>query len=131
MRIRLYKAEKDLADLEAWWAKFNQPPPIPEMLPTTGLVVESDDGVKLAAGWIIETSMQTALFEWITRNPEISKEQAGEALDFLVTNMKTIAKNLGYKLYMTFLINKSLKQRFKNHGALAGDANLQSFIGGL
>lgn len=130
MKARMF-TPADRPALKAWWEARKQQPPALEMLSTSGIVVESDDGKRLAAGWLIMTNMETALFEWITRNPDLNKEEAGEALDFLINALKVTAKEQGYKLYITFIINKSLKKRFKDHGALAGDPNLQSFIGGL
>ncbi len=130
MEVRLFQ-ESDYPTFQRWWEAHGWDAVPPQMLSPDGIVIEQD-GKALCGGWFISTNTQTALFEWIVKDPEVKGELAAEALDTLISMLKTLAKNQGYILYVTFLEHGGLTKRFtEKHGGQVGDKNLGTVIGKL
>ncbi len=130
MNVRQFE-EKDYSMFTTWWKAHGWEEIPPQMLSPDGIVIE-EDGKALCGGWVISTNTQTALFEWIVKNPEVKGKQAAEALDALIRTLKALAKRRGYVLYVTFLEHGGLTKRFiERHGAQIGDKTLSTVIGQL
>jgi hypothetical protein len=123
--------EKDYPMFKAWWKAHGWEEVPPQMLSPDGIVIEQD-GKTLCGGWVISTNTQTALFEWIVKDPEVNGKRGAEALDTLIVTMKALAKQKGYTLYVTFTEHGGLTKRFtEHHGAHPGDKTLSTVIGPL
>lgn len=59
------------------------------LLPPIGAIIPD-----LAAGWIYRTDGAVAILDPLVRNPEISKEEADQALDYIVESLIRTARNL-------------------------------------
>lgn len=59
------------------------------LLPPIGQIIPD-----LAAGWIYRTDGPVAILDPLVRNPEISKEEADQALDAIVESLVKTARNL-------------------------------------
>lgn len=71
MKTRLIDLDTDYADVAKWWESHGIKVIPSGFLPKVGVMVESDEGVKLCAGWIyMDNSSPVCWFEWVTTNPK-------------------------------------------------------------
>lgn len=131
MKVR-YATKEDYPLFASWWKAHGWEPVHPAMLSPQGVVVLDKNDTPLCVGWFIKTDTETALFEWSVKDPKLKGKQAGEALDMLFWVLIELAKESGYKLFVTFAEHESLIKRLtKVHGAQVGDRAMTTVIGKL
>lgn len=70
MKVIPYEQHIHYPVLCDWWKQHKWTDPVPaKSLPDTGLVVESDDGSPLAAGFVYFHTTNVALITWLVTNP--------------------------------------------------------------
>lgn len=71
MKTRLINIDTDYEDVCRWWDSHGMKAIPSGYLPKVGVMVESDEGTKLCAGWIyMDNSSPVSWFEWVTTNPK-------------------------------------------------------------
>ena len=123
MEFRFLEHE-DYDTLCKWWKQNRFPPPPRDFLPNYGLdgIMVSKDGIEICAGFIYETSAPAlAWIEFVVANFEVKdRGLRKEALNFLITELSTIAENMGKKYLYTNLKNQGLVERYKDCGYVVG-----------
>lgn len=123
MKVRDYKTE-DRDELERWW-KAHDWTPVPEgILSPLGLMVETDDGVPMAAVWLYQTNSPVMMVEWLVTNPDASPRDSYAAVSMLLKAVKEIASN-AESFAMTLIQQPSLVKIFAKHGFLVEEKTYQ------
>lgn len=114
--------------VNSWW-KHHKSDLLPEdLLSSNGRVVELE-GVPICAGWLYQTDSSFSVLEWITANPEVKDREVRDgALDFLLTDMKSLARELGCRVIFSSLRLPCLIKRYLDHGFIVGDENMTNLI---
>ena len=120
----------DLAMMQDWWKAHKWTPPIPQMLSPTGILVSEED-FPICAGWYIQTNTETALCEWLVKNPDSPKKQSDKAFSLLYDTIEELARSDGYKLIITFLSHPIFERFIKSKGYQKGDDSLNTYLKGL
>lgn len=110
MRVRMYEPE-DYATIKAWAAdgwdtEYNQ-----DFFPTIGFVV---DGI--AAIFLYQTDSKVCFLENMISNPEACPIQKDVALDLLLKEAFSLAKDLGYRVAYATTNNPKVITRAIKHG---------------
>jgi hypothetical protein len=117
----------DYAHVSAWWQAQNWPVIPQEMLPSTGLIVESE-GEKLAAGFLYKTDSKIAWLEFLVGNPESDKMKRRQALDALIQGLCDEARESGFTRIFTSAQHPGLIERYKGHGFMETDKNMTNLV---
>jgi len=120
----------DLPMMHKWWEAHDWVPPIPQMLSPTGILVSEND-FPICGGWYIQTNSQTALAEWIVKNPDAKKKQCDNGLRLLYDTIEELARTDGFKLIITFLNHPKFEEFLLTKEYIKGDDSLNTYIKGL
>lgn len=122
----------DYNTLVEWWNYYKFPPPAIEFLPDggeCGMMIVSDEGVELCAGFIYETNSKVCWMELIVANPDVTdKELRKEALIALIENLSYLAYEWGYKWIFTSVKHPSLTERYLECGFQVGTTDTKEMI---
>ena len=111
--------EEDWDTLKKWWDYWPgvEAPPR-DFLPdngTGGIMIE-DNEEPVIAGFIYRTNSSCAILEWIISSPNYrGKKKRDEALEFLITCLQTVVKEMGYRTIVAMIRNKkiiNLREKF-------------------
>lgn len=105
--IRVYNS-KDYDAIKIWFKGRNQPCPKPEMLSSTGFIVEN-----IAAGFLYTTNSSLCWIENLVGNPFVAKEFRNVALEEIVEALIKEAKG---KAIVCFSSVPAIFKRAQNHG---------------
>lgn len=111
----------DYPMLVGWWQGHGWPVLPPDLLPSTGLVIEQSDGKPAVAGFLYLTNSAFCVLEWIVSDPLCQKEIRGEAVNLLLSTMIKWCEELGCKAIYSSLDRPALIERYKAHGFEVGD----------
>ena len=120
MRLFTYK---DYKTLHEWWKAYDWQSVPYNCLPKTGYIIDG-----YCAGFLYKTDSNIAWLEWIISNKNANKEEKAKALDSLISKLIDDAKKEGFKLIFTSVSNKSLVDRYKQHGFNVTDENMVNLI---
>ena len=124
--------EADYNTLVGWWKHYNFPVPAQHYLPengTCGIMLEDEDGVQYAAGFVYLTNSPVAWIELIVSNPEIhDKEVRKEMISELIRTLTEMAEDNDAGWVFTSIDNKNLIERFKENGYHAGSGATTELI---
>jgi hypothetical protein len=132
-----YLVESDYEILCSWWnspawKRLGWVAPVRECLPENGMggiMLETEDGIPVIAGFIYFTNSKMCHIEYIISNPEYRDKQGRkQAKDFIIDNLCYIAKQKGYLVAFTSLKNQSLLQNYLNNGFEIGSQNTIEII---
>lgn len=121
--------EKDHPVVKSWWEAHKWPAISRDLLPETGIIVESDRPI--VAGWVYKTDSKMGWLEWIISNPETTKEERSQALDELLQVALSEARDLGLTVLFGALSHAGLIDRYKKHGFSETDTNVTLLIRNL
>lgn len=116
-----------LSIAHSWWEREGWPQLPLEVLPKTGVVI-SVNGKPASMGWFYKTDSAFGYLEWIVANPDIRGEQRHAALNKLIEELLSRAKEAGFKLIFMSIENESLKKRLETMGFQATDKNMTNMI---
>lgn len=89
MKTRLISLDTDYEEISTFWEGHGFPVIPKVFLPKTGIVVESTEGDKLAAGWIyFDNSSPVCWLEWCVTNPKNRPTLSMIALKALIGGAK-------------------------------------------
>jgi hypothetical protein len=116
--------------LVGWWNKWRWTAPSKDFLPEngTGGIMVSKDGVDICAGFIYLSNSKLAWIEFIVSNFDYKNKDRKEAIRYLIENINSIAKNLGYKFIYTSVKNQNLINVYSDCGFVIGSNNCQEMV---
>lgn len=126
MQIRVL-TESDYDTLCKWWRDWRWTPPPFDMLPTTGVMVESN-GRDVCAGFVYYTNSKACWLEFIVSDFNYRESDRRECLIFLVNVLSELVKDKGYKYIYTSLKSKSLIDVYSECGFELGSTNCNEMI---
>lgn len=106
---RKFNFDNDYGRLSAWWKAHRAHVPSPEYLSETGLIIDIDKN-PVAAGFLYKTDSAFCYFAFCTVNPEASRPERSQALEYLIHSAQEWAKKGGYKA----IICNSEHKKFTN-----------------
>jgi len=113
----------DYPTLASWWRARDWSVPSYDMLPATGMIV---DGV--AAGFLYRTDSKICWLEFVISNPESDKSDRSQALNLIIDDLLSQAKESGFKSVFTSLEHPGLIQRYEDFGFLITDTKMSNMI---
>lgn len=122
MQIR-YLQDSDYDILLNWWTFWRFGIPSKDFLPENGLggiMISSDDGIPICAGFLYMTNSKVAWLEYIVSNPEYREKDRKLMLTCLIQELTEIAVKNGYKYVFTTVKHPSLIERYKESGYVVG-----------
>jgi len=132
LSLRLTNKE-DYKELSKWWDfwRWGDGKPSLDLLDDLkfGLIV-SVDGKNICAGFIYFTNAKKfGLMEYIVSTNKVKdKKIRKEALLYLITCLKQLAKEQGVTTLISYLINDSLINNYLESGFIIGDKNATAMI---
>lgn len=107
-------SKKHYEEVCKWWTVRNWMI-IPEnVLPKTGVIIATKDGVNICAGWLYRTDSNLCAIEWVISNPESAREQRDEAQDLL---FKSLLDRLEVgEMVLGFSEFEAMTERYEKHG---------------
>ncbi|MDC0088170.1 hypothetical protein OAI07_01365 [Akkermansiaceae bacterium] len=124
MKTRLYKTTDYPSFVDWWSARWGGAPDI-QILPQSGIVVESD-GVDIAAGWVyLDLTASVAIASWVVTNPLNSDRLSAEAVTMLIGGLIQLAKSQGRSCIMTACPSGSLSRAFESCGFESKDKDIE------
>jgi hypothetical protein len=119
---------KDMPTINDWWRCHGWPPINKYMLSSDGYLAEKD-GQGVVAAWYGKISnSQTALMEWMVKNPNSNKEDTYKGFDLIREQIENQSKADGFKILMTIIEHKNLKKFFSDSGFLQGDQAYDTYL---
>lgn len=112
--FEIFDPSKHYSEIYQWWVEQNWSPIPITHLPTTGIVVYSDDKMACAA-WIYKTDSAFCIFDWFVANPKIRKKERSDCLNYLIDTGKTIANKMGFRSIYITTKNESLISRLEKN----------------
>tara|TARA_R110002167_G_scaffold291467_1_gene496287 strand:- start:115 stop:504 length:390 start_codon:yes stop_codon:yes gene_type:complete len=129
MKIKVIDKD-DYILITEWWKHYDWEPVHPYLLSNNGYII-SDEDKNIVAGWYVKTNTQTALIEWIVKNPKTKPKKFIKGLSLLCKTIEEQAKQDGYKMIITFLKNDKLKKFMKRRKYESGDTGINNFLKAL
>ena len=129
MNIRSFHPLKDYQTVKKWWIAHNWPTIPLKSLSPQGLIVLTDDGTPVAAGWLY-TCQRTNLgwYEYTVPNPEVSKETRAEGIKVLLAEIDNVAKSSGVEFIFSSSNHPSLINHLQSAGFNQTDTGMTHFI---
>lgn len=124
MKAMPYSEHDHYAMLASWWDSWVDWVAIPPvMIPENGLIIYSDCGVPLCAGFLYKTDSCVAWIEHIISSKNAPKELRGGSVEFLINSLSDCAKDLGFLICLTSSNKNGLITKFENQKYQKTDLN--------
>jgi len=118
----------DYEELCRWWKAHGWDAVPLDILPE-GFVVEGDDGVLHAAGFVYKAScVPVAYFEYVVTNPDNSARESYKALDVLFEKVMWWVEASLIKACFARMTQESLARMYKRHGFTEGDKAMKDML---
>lgn len=112
-----------------WWKAHGWPGVALPILPKCGILVEDDNDMGLAAGWLyMDNSVGVAMLEWTVTNPNATAKQSYLAIAMLVQSAREVAKSLDYGVIITTARQHSLARCLQRNGFIQTDTGMTHLI---
>lgn len=129
-RLEKFREQSHYKKLEEAWKGHNWPVVPASHLPSNGLVVvDEDTGQFLSAGFIYRTDSPIGWMEWIVTNPEAKIKKRTNSLNYLVSSLVGLAKEMGVQTLFATLKSKGLVKLYKKHGLRETEKEATNMIG--
>lgn len=127
MQIKFLTPEEHL-DYYKWYEFYNES--FPTILGGELIIAVEKDGV-LGAGIIVQPIIRgtSCIFSFITRNPFCDRKFSSAAVDFMIQNLGSIAKEIGYSSFVSMIGEEPAKARFRKNGIKESKGSLTLFWG--
>lgn len=128
MKTVNYNHDKHYEIISTWWTawKWDIIPTV--ALPENGIVIYSDCGIPLCAGFIYKTDSCIAWIENIISNKSAPKDKRGGAVDFLIKALCERAKELGFTVAMTSICHTGLMDKMISNNFQKTDLNMTNML---
>lgn len=127
MTIKLFNDEEKI-EFRKWFNFFTKG--VPEIFSSNFIVGIEKDGT-LGCGIMVQPILHTevCMFNFLTRNPYCDKTISSESVDFLIEKLPIIAKDLGYKRFVSLVGEEPAKLRYRKKGVKESKKALTLFWG--
>lgn len=122
MNCRYFTA-LDYPMISTWWAARQWPSLPIEMLPKNGFVVDN-----YCAGFLYSTDSQICWMEFLVSNPATDSKARNEAMNLLIATLLGRAKDLGFSIIFTSVIDEKLKNRYQTHDFIVTETGMTNLI---
>lgn len=116
MRIEYFDVEKHYPHLLMWWFDRDYPSVPISLLPRAGLVVETENGDPICAGFLYATDGNTAQIAHLVSDKGMRQEIRSPALDLLIMALEKIAISGGFEMVTGATNLPQLIQRYRKLG---------------
>lgn len=130
MQIKAFT--KDQLEIYFRWYNFYHKKGFPNSVRCNNIIaVWSDEQQAFGAGIMVQPIQNSVccIFSFLTRNPFCDREFSSEAVDFLVQNLGSFAKSMGYATFVSMIGEQAAKARFKKNGVKEVETGLSMFYG--
>ncbi|TXH10656.1 MAG: hypothetical protein E6R04_04805 [Spirochaetes bacterium] len=104
--------EEDFVEVSEWFVRRKWPvPPAGQMLPPSGYVAYSPDGMLHAVAWLYVTNSQIGIIDWIATNPESEGMVGLVGVKKIIDHIERIATDIS--VFMHFTPNDSFARYLK------------------
>lgn len=137
MKARLIELEKDYPDLESWWKGHGWSAVPRPILPKLGVIIEKDDGEKLAATFVyMDNSAPVCWLEWTVTNPHNRPTVSLIALQRVIEAAKSAVEGIstqenGYSVMLTTCRQHSLTRFYERMGFTKTDEGVTHLLAPL
>jgi hypothetical protein len=129
MKIVQYSKEKHYQSLVKVWVYHKLIPyPAPDYLPSIGLVVETDDGIFIAALFMYLIPNEAAFIDWGVGNPCCPHEMRRVAFRDLMTQHKLHAKLAGAKFIYSISKIKPFLQMLAENDMQVAETGMTTMV---
>lgn len=127
MQIRLM-TEAEREEYFKWYKFYHTH--FPDFLLCENIATVEKDGV-LGAAIMVYPIMDSKLciFSFVARNPFCDKVFSSNAVDYLIKNLGTITKSLGYEAFISVIGEAPAKARFRKNGIKEFKESMTTFFG--
>lgn len=125
MKIRFLEPS-ELLEYQRWYLFFHKRN-FPKSFYSESVLCAEENGVLGAA--IMYQPVQKApfcLFTYLTRNPYCDRNLSSRAVDFLIQNLGSVARENGFTHFASLIGEESAKNRFRKNG-IQDDVDLTLF----
>lgn len=123
MITKKYTNDEHYKMLCNWWVSWKWDALPSEALPQNGLLLYSDCGVPVCAGFVYQTDSCIAWIEHIISNKQAPKDLRRGAIEFLITELSLLAKELGFIIALTSSKHNGLISKFEQTQYVKTDLN--------
>ena len=89
------------------------------------------DGVNMASLFLYITNSKTAILGYPIANPFVSRDLSRAGVGYLIEKTISIAKEDGCERIITYMGNKSMTERYLDHGFVVGDKGVTNLVRSL
>lgn len=127
LKCRLFDFGEDYPEVCEWWRahKWHYLPT--HALSKVGFLVH-DEKVKYCVGWLYSQDSSIGVFEWVTTNPKSPLLGRKQAIELLVTNVISAAKNMGMRTIFSSLRNENLVSLYSRCGFKVTDTQMTNLV---
>jgi hypothetical protein len=132
MKSRLFVYDTDYELVSGWWKKREHIVIQKDFLSDFGVLVEDDNGKKLAVMWLYPLlSTKWCMIRFPITNPDSTKEERNKALDLVFDNLHGMAMDMGYKYLFCTTNHSALIERLKKYNYTQDASDCVHFWGGV
>lgn len=134
MNTRIIDLAQDYDDVSLWWETHGFKAIPREFLPKTGIMVLSEEGVKLCAGWVyMDNSSPMTWLEWCVTNPLNAPTVSLKALKALIGGAKEVVNAIrddvpGSAMMLFTCRQRSLARLFEREGFQRTDESVMHMM---
>ena len=110
--------------LLGWWEDWEWVAPPKDFLPQNGEggIIILDGDVPICAGFLYASNSNLCWVDWIISNKQYRKKpHRTEAIRLLLSNLTTMATNLGFKYSYALIKHRPLIEKYEELGYVKGD----------
>jgi len=126
MKLVEFNPKKHYETICEWWKEQDWPCVPADHLPLGFLVMDGE--TPACAGFLYLTGTAMCHFEWIVANPEVRGKKRAEALNFLISSVKGIARDAGCASIFMATKHPNLISRLEKQGFIATDYNVTNLL---
>lgn len=112
------------------WYKFWHRKGFPMAMRCENIIAVEKDG-ELGAAIMVQAVQNSAccIFSVLVRNPYCDRDFSSEAVDFLIQNLGSFAKSMGYVTFVSLVGDEHAKARYQKNGIAESPEVLTLFSG--
>ena len=119
---------EDYSLLCDWWTKRGWENIPITMLTSEGIMIVSEKGNPIFAGFLLIHGTDLVFLEWVVSNPNVEKEERSGGFDKLLEVAEILTKDRGGKYLMHMTNNQKLVEMFKSKNYTVTDENCVHLI---
>ena len=127
MQIRLMSEVEQKQYFE--WYRFYHTH-FPDFLMCNTIATVEEDGILGAAIMVYPMiGSKLCLYSFVARNPFCDKKFSSDAVDFLIKNLESLTKSIGYDAFISIIGEAPAKARFRKNHVKEFNESMTTFFG--